>query len=54
MGKMILVPEETWMEIQRILHSVTEKMGEAVKEGKEDHESIKGSVYGENKATLVL
>jgi len=42
MGKMILVPEETWMEIQRILHSVTEKMGEAVKEGKEEHESIKG------------
>jgi len=33
MGKMIQISEEAWMEIQRILHELTEQVADAVKVG---------------------
>ncbi len=61
MGKMILVPEETWMEIQRILHELTEQVADAVKAGvdneaaRTERENIsKITSPGENKAVLIL
>ncbi len=41
MGRMILVPEEAWMEIQRILHELTEQVADAVKVGVDTEAQIK-------------
>ncbi len=41
MGKMIQISEEAWMEIQRILHELTEQVADAVKVGVDNEAQIK-------------
>ena len=41
MERMIQVPEKAWMDIQRILHELTEQVADAIKVGVDTEEQLK-------------